>query len=293
MVGWRGSGRGTGVDRIRHALRARGIDAETINQRWPETNFYEESQQPQPEDLTPDEDLMTPDEDKDVDLTPDEDKDEDLTPDEDKDEDLTPDEDKDVDLTPDEDKDVDLTPDEDKDVDLAPDEKVDDEDDPKDDGPKKPVVQDQPVQEYDIGENVLALWEGRSWFLAHVTEWINGRYNVYFMDGNTKINMSPSSIKPYKSVNPPPRRGEMINKIFQFGEDEEYAGQWKVRRIEGNGFVCTRLTGGDGITKNMETFDIGRVIREYQGIQQTARELGPCVEHVIQGSRRRSRRLRR
>ena len=175
-----------------------------------------------------------------------------------------------------------------KDMDMTP-----DEDDPKDDvGPKKPV-QDQPVQEYDIGENVLALWEGRSWFLAHVTEWINGRYNVYFMDGNTKINMSPSSIKPYKSVNPPPRRGEMINKIFQFGEDEEYAGQWKVRRIEGNGFVCTRLTGGDGTTKNIETFDIGRVIREYQGIQQTARELGPCTEHVVQGSRRRSRRLRR
>ena len=66
MVGWRGSGRGKSVDRIRHALRARGIDAETINQVWPTTNFYEESQQPQPEDQDVD---MTPDEDQDVDMT--------------------------------------------------------------------------------------------------------------------------------------------------------------------------------------------------------------------------------
>ena len=250
MVGWRGSGRGTGVDRIRHALRSRGIDDETINQRWPETNFYEESQQPQPEDM-------------DVDMTPDED----------------------VDMTPDEKVD-----DEDEDVDMTPDEKVDD---PKDDvGPKKPV-QDPTVQEYDIGSNVLARWEPRKWYLAHVTGWKNGRYNVYFMCGSTKINMSPDSIRPFKCGNPPPRRGEMLNKTFHFSEDEGYVGLWKVRRIEGNGYVCTRLTGGDGTTKNMETFDIGRVIREYLGTEQTARELGPCSDLIVQGSRRRPRRLRR
>ena len=159
-----------------------------------------------------------------------------------------------------------------------------DEDDPKD---------EQPVQEFEIGSNVLARWEPRKWYLAHVTGWKNGRYNVYFMCGSTKINMSPDSIRPFKCGNPPPRRGEMLNKTFHFSEDEGYVGLWKVRRIEGNGYVCTRLTGGDGTTKNMETFDIGRVIREYLGTEQTARELGPCSDLIVQGSRRRPRRLRR
>ena len=108
----------------------------------------------------------------------------------------------DVDMTPDED--VDMTPDEkvdDEDVDMTPDEKVDD---PKDDvGPKKPV-QDPTVQEYDIGSNVLARWEPKCWYLAHVTGWKNGRYDVYYMDGTTKINMSPNSIRPFDGWCEPP-----------------------------------------------------------------------------------------
>ena len=101
-------------------------------------------------------------------------------------------------------------------------------------------------QRYNIGDNVLAKWARGQWYLAHVTNFVRGTYSVYFMDGNVKINMAPMSLRPLVCANPPPTRAQMLNKVFYDAGDENFpAGRWKVRRREGNEFVCVRLSPGE------------------------------------------------
>ena len=302
MIGWNGSGRGTCREKVKQALIERGIDINHVvldSDSSQSTNFYEESQVPEDEDLfeesqgPADEDLtpvenghLTPIERKDSTrvedgyLTPMKRnplEDGYLTPMNHKDSTLVDDED----LTPMEDEE--LTPMEDEDSTPV-------QEDPVEDVQEYKIVEDEestPVQEYKIGDNVLARWTKKEWYLSHVTHFHKGRYSVYFMDSNTKVNMSPGSLRPFICANPPPRRADMINKVFFDEGDEDFpAGRWKVRRIEGNEYICTRLTGGDGMTKNIENFDIGHVIRCYQGSRQTARELGPSTALVVSGTRR-------
>lgn len=275
MLGWRGSGRGTSAERVREGLLKRGVDIAIIEARWgslqesQSLGFYEESQQPQGED-----DLTQPDG---VNRT----EDDDLTqPDGPKGDDVT--------LPYGPENDDDSTP-------VKTPVNDDDSTPVKEYAIGGHVVDSTPVhvQEHAIGDNVLARWSSKKWYLAHVTHYFNGRYSVYFMDGNEKINMSPSSVRVLECANPPPRRRDMLNKVFyDDGDGVHPPGRWKVRRIENNEYVCTRLTGGDGVTNNMDKFDIGHVIRSVQGAQQSARELGPCTELVVsEPRRRRCRRL--
>ena len=74
MIGWRGSGRGTSVEKIQTALLKRGVDISIIQDRFgsedsQSNDFYEESQRPQEEyddNSTPDDnDDSTPDDNND------------------------------------------------------------------------------------------------------------------------------------------------------------------------------------------------------------------------------------
>ena len=40
------------------------------------------------------------------------------------------------------------------------------------------------------------------------------------------------------------------------------AGRWKIRKLEKNEYVCTRLTGGTPSSTNVERFDIGYVMEQ-------------------------------
>ena len=121
-----------------------------------------------------------------------------------------------------------------------------------------------PRQEYDLGSNVLARWKRNSWFLAHITRFNNGKYDVYFPgDGEVKLGLHPSSIQPCSFPVPEPTRGSMIDKEFFYdGDDELSPSLWKVRRIEGNEYWCVKIRGPG--TKNCVNFDIGYVIRAVQ-----------------------------
>ena len=75
------------------------------------------------------------------------------------------------------------------------------------------------------------------------------------------------------------RRSDMLNKDFHFEGDQEISpSRWRVRRIEGNTYVCTRLTEG-GTGPNIDKFDIGFVIRRYEEQIQFNREQGPLPRH--------------
>ena len=143
-----------------------------------------------------------------------------------------------------------------------------------------PIAPEPIRQVYQIYDNVLAKWRTKEWYLAHVTGFVHGRYNVYFMDGNVKINMKPENIRPLDVPEPPPRRGDIIGLTFydSGGVDAKGVffppGRWKVRRMVDNEYVCCRLSGHG---KNMANFDIGHVIRQVQNRAQEVRELGPTA----------------
>ena len=126
-----------------------------------------------------------------------------------------------------------------------------------------------------VGDNCLARWDGR-FFRAHVTGIQGDRYSVYFpADGQTKDNLKKKDVKhdDQKSL----RRRDLMNKVWFFeGDDEVPKGYWKVRRIVKDAYVCTRLSGaGRGITKNIEHFDIGHVMRSYKKELEKERTYGP------------------
>ena len=96
----------------------------------------------------------------------------------------------------------------------------------------------------------------------------DGRYTVYFLDGNVKGDIGGDELRP---VDPNDqlgaiKRADMLNKDFFFdGEDDLPAGRWRVRRIVDNEYKCVRLTGGCSFHEGqMEGFDIGYVLRCHQ-----------------------------
>ena len=97
-------------------------------------------------------------------------------------------------------------------------------------------------------------------------------YDVYFLeDGLVKKDIPENDLS--ESTSKYPKRSDMIDRVFfDEGDDDFPSGKWRVRRIEGNTYQCVRLTGS-GI--NMETFDIGYVIRQWVHENQVERERGP------------------
>ena len=133
-----------------------------------------------------------------------------------------------------------------------------------------------------MNDNVLAKWKSKQWYLAQVTRVWRGRYDVYFLDGQTKTGLHPTEVREFKSANPPPKRRDMLGQTFyDSGDHDLAAGEWRVRRLVRNEYVCTRLTGGGPNAKNMENFDIGHVLRCVQSRVQTKRELGPAARGLL------------
>jgi len=63
-----------------------------------------------------------------------------------------------------------------------------------------------------------------------------------------------------------PRRRDLLNKqFFCDGDGDDFPpGTWIVRRIQGNTYVCSRLTGAANLSqRNLEEFDIGYVISQF------------------------------
>ena len=78
-------------------------------------------------------------------------------------------------------------------------------------------------------------------------------------DGKTK-NVGHNQVRVEQGVRSP-KRGDMLNKqFFCDGDGIDFPpGRWLVRRIQGNTYVCSRLTGTG---KNLEEFDIGYVMSQ-------------------------------
>ena len=104
-------------------------------------------------------------------------------------------------------------------------------------------------QKYQIGDNALGKWRRNQWFLAHVTSFKQGRYELYFPDdGKVKLQVHPNNVKPVPATSNGLKvytRSDMIDRVFyddgmdKSGTERVMAeGMWKVYRIDGNEFVC-------------------------------------------------------
>jgi len=132
------------------------------------------------------------------------------------------------------------------------------------------------TQLFEVGSNVLAKWKRGKWFLAHVTAYHKGHYNVYFPgDGKTKDGLGPKEVRGVEPSASVYSRADMLDRTFFFEGDEDLRpGAWKVRRLinEKNVYVCTRLTGGTPTSTNCDEFDIGYVISRVVLQDQKERE---------------------
>ena len=135
-----------------------------------------------------------------------------------------------------------------------------------------------PGVEFQVWDNVYAKVKGK-WYLAQVFKVERSasgevsKYHLYFLDGEEKV-FKPSLVRA--EATPTPTRDTFISSQFYFDGAEDLAsGNFKVRRIKRNLYICCRMTGGDGNMNNLEEFDIGYVMREVQKANQRAREVGP------------------
>ena len=130
-----------------------------------------------------------------------------------------------------------------------------------------------------VNDNVLAQWKRGKFYLAQVTHVNAGVYDVYFPEcGSVKKRLQPRQLRPLDEsvARSTPTRTELVrcNQKFYFdGDNELAAGYWTVRRIKGNAYVCSRVTGKGPC--NIEEFDIGYVMRCCTDMQERVRERGP------------------
>ena len=128
------------------------------------------------------------------------------------------------------------------------------------------------MRRYNIHENVTARWSRNKWFHAQVTHvHPDMRYTVYFPDdGKVKTNVRHQDIHPQTTVNPTPKRGDMIGKEFYEEGDENFrSGRFRVDEMEENTYHCTRLSGGGC---SSEYFDIGYVMSLIRTADELERE---------------------
>ena len=76
-----------------------------------------------------------------------------------------------------------------------------------------------------------------------------------------------------------PTRDDMIHAEFWFEGDEEIpAGRWKVRQLlhRKNEYRCCRLSDAPAGTPNIDSFDIGYVMRRVHAAREELHERGPA-----------------
>ena len=102
----------------------------------------------------------------------------------------------------------------------------------------------------------------------------DGTYTVYFPgDGEVVEHIEASRIRPVDN-NRSIRRDSIIKAEWYFRGDRDVgAGNWKIERIKGNTYECSRVTGDGPVV--LEDFDIGYVIRCYRDGVELQRERGP------------------
>ena len=111
------------------------------------------------------------------------------------------------------------------------------------------------------GDNVLVTQE-KQVFLAQLVKVEGDDYHVYYVDAPEDDDTGVVSLDQLKpETTPSCKRCDYLNAEFYFdgAPDLEY-GRWKARRIQGNEFVCVRLSGGTNRSQNIENFDISYVM---------------------------------
>lgn len=134
---------------------------------------------------------------------------------------------------------------------------------------------------FNPGDNVTVTL-GRKVYLGQLYKIQGDKYHVYYVDTGETAILSLKQLSPDKFKER--TRAQYLNAEFYcdgLEEDKEQelpavsAGRWKVHRIDGNEYVCTRLSGGGKYDINLVNFDIGYVIFKVREEEEYVRERGP------------------
>ena len=124
-----------------------------------------------------------------------------------------------------------------------------------------PPVTPPELHSFSAGDNALYKNDKETRLVQVVATRGENKYEIYLVDDGSSQTVHASKLKPERY--PTPLRHEYLNLEWYFdGADDLESGRWKVRRIVGNEFVCTRLTGGTACSQNRENFDIGYVMNQ-------------------------------
>ena len=134
---------------------------------------------------------------------------------------------------------------------------------------------------FNRGDNVTVTL-GKKVYLGQLYKIQGDKYHVYYVDTGETAILSLKQLSPDKFK--ARTRAQYLNAEFYcdgLEEDKEQelpavsAGRWKVRRIDGNEYMCTRLSGGGTHDINLVNFDIGYVIGQVREEEEYVRERGP------------------
>ena len=134
---------------------------------------------------------------------------------------------------------------------------------------------------FNPGDNVTVTL-GRKVYLGQLYKIQGDKYHVYYVDTGETAILSLKQLSPDKFKER--TRAQYLNAEFYcdgLEEDKEQelpavsAGRWKVHHIDGNEYVCTRLSGGGKYDINLVNFDIGYVIFKVREEEEYVRERGP------------------
>ena len=150
--------------------------------------------------------------------------------------------------------------------------------------------QPQPQHNFQRGQNVTVTMDNNKVYLGQLFKIEGDKYHVYFVDNSEVAVMRADQLGPDKWN--ARTRAQYLNAesycdgVGDTERDSIPPGRWKVRRIEGNEYVCVRLSGGGPTDINRENFDIGYVMSEVRAEEEYVRERGPfCLGRGVPKSR--------
>ena len=139
-------------------------------------------------------------------------------------------------------------------------------------GKGKVPKEKKPEKPFEVGENVLGLWQGAGWFRAQIFATSSGKYDLYFPeDGEEYLGAPKKHLKrPKKKENwTKLKREDYLDIVFTHTDvyrntPTEKKGKFKALRVgkgpHTNRYICEYVTGRKTITDNTEyPFDIGYV----------------------------------
>ena len=142
---------------------------------------------------------------------------------------------------------------------------------------------DSSIPNFNLGDNVNAMWSPGRWYLSHVCGIHDGMYDVYCpVDEKVKKDLRPCDLRAYvpSSKTRVMTRAQLVREKSQFffpGDEVVPPSRWKVIEVlnETNVFKCERQTEAPDTVPKIDEFRVGYVMEQVEMITEELHERGP------------------